>query len=164
MVADRIICWRHGQFFQLLEVNPPEVMAPEGFKNAFLNTAMIGQEENGVLWIGMVDSLKNHSHLYIDIQFLFQFSSQSLPWPFRLLQLSSWKFPKKPLGGILLSLGDEDFPLFNNHSCCNNDGLHPVVGCRYDSRSDSYRLIPLPGCGPLSWPGRGHCPLHGSNP
>jgi hypothetical protein len=28
----------------------------------------------------------------------------------------------------------------------------------------SYRLIPLPGYGLLSWPGRGHCPPHGSNP
>ena len=130
MLADRAICRRHDQFFQLFEVNPSEIMAPKGFENAFLNPAMVSQEKDGVLWIGMVDGLKNHSHLHLDIQFLFQLSSQGLSWLFPLFHLPPWKFPEKALVRILFSLGDEDSPLSNDHPCGDDDGLHliPLLG------------------------------------
>ena len=134
MLADRVICRRHDQFFQLFEVNPSEVMAPKGFENAFIPAATIGQEKNGIIWVGMVDSLKDHPYFYLDIQFLFQLSSQSLSRLFPLFHLPPWKFPEKALVGILFSLGDEDFPRYDSVGTT----IVPI-------RSDSYRLIPLLG-------------------
>lgn len=101
-------------------------MAPEELEEALLNPAMINQEKDGILRVEMEDGLKNPSHFYLDVQFLPQLSPQRLPWLFAILHLSSWKFPKEPLSGTLLSLGHEDFPLVNDQPCGDDDRLHLI--------------------------------------
>jgi hypothetical protein len=129
--SDGIVCRRHRESCQFIEINPSQIVACQRLWNPFDHPTMIDQQKNGIFRIDMEDRFKNPPYLRLDPQFFFQLSVQCLPRFFPLLNLSSRKLPEKPTMGVFPPLGDQDLFLLFDQRSCHNDGLHLFLrsGC-----------------------------------
>src|SRR4030042_4133868 len=128
-------------------MDPSNVTASDGPGRAFLDAATVDQKKDWEIRIEVIHHIEDRFHIHLDVELLFQFPPQGLPRVLAFFHLSSRKFPEETSRRCLHPLGYEDCIFFSDQACRDDECPH---------------LRPLPGCGPLSSPGRGPYPPSGS--